>query len=190
MDLSQKSPFAVTMTNYIQNKIDTNQETFGWQLPCRVVKVAGAIVTVAFEIDQSNKLTFPQVECAIAQSIYVRLPVQVGDFGICVAANARLGGVNGLGSGVAPLSNPLNLEGLVYVPIGNANWSAVDPTATTITDKTGATSVSVSPAAVNMQANSLNISGNVVPGTGVNGSFTTGTGQIVTVQNGIIVNIY
>ena len=137
MDLSQKSPFAVTMTNYIQNKIDTNQETFGWQLPCRVVKVAGAIVTVAFEIDQSNGLTFPQVECAIAQSTFVRLPVQVGDFGICVAANARLGGVNGLGSGVAPLSNPLNLEGLVYVPIGNANWEAVDPNAVNINAPNG-----------------------------------------------------
>jgi len=138
MDLSQKLPFAVTMTNYIQNKIDTNQENFGWQLPCRVVAVNGAIVTVAFEIDQSNGLTFPQVECAIAESTYVQIPVQVGDFGICIAANARLGGINGLGSGVAPLTTPLNLEGLVYVPISSANWDTLDPNAVVINAPNGA----------------------------------------------------
>ena len=138
MDLSQKSPFAVTMTNYIQSKIDANQENFGWQLPCRVVAVNGAIVTVAFEIDQSNGLTFPQVECAIAESTYVQIPVQVGDFGICIAANARLGGINGLGSGVAPLTTPLNLEGLVYVPISNANWGTLDPNAVVINAPNGA----------------------------------------------------
>jgi len=138
MDLSQKLPFAVTMTNYIQSKIDANQENFGWQLPCRVVAVNGAIVTVAFEIDQSNGFTFPQVECAIAESTYVRLPVQVGDFGICIAANTRLGGINGLGSGVAPLTNPLNLEGLVYVPISSANWDTLDPNAVVINAPNGA----------------------------------------------------
>jgi len=138
MDLSQKLPFAVTMTNYIQNKIDTNQENFGWQLPCRVVAVNGAIVTVAFEIDQSNGLTFPQVECAIAESTYVQIPVQVGDFGICIAANARLGGINGLGSGVVPLTTPLNLEGLVYVPISSANWDTLDPNAVVINAPNGA----------------------------------------------------
>lgn len=138
MDLSQKSPFAVTMTNYIQSKIDANQENFGWQLPCRVVAVNGAIVTVAFEIDQSNGFTFPQVECAIAESTYVQIPVQVGDFGICIAANARLGGINGLGSGVAPLTTPLNLEGLVYLPISSANWDTLDPNAVVINAPNGA----------------------------------------------------
>lgn len=37
---------------------------------------------------------------------------------------------------------------------------------------------------------SLNTSGNVVVGTGATGSFSTPTGKTVTVQDGIIVNIY
>jgi len=195
MDLSQKLPFAVTMTNYIQSKIDANQENFGWQLPCRVVAVNGAIVTVAFEIDQSNGFTFPQVECAIAESTYVRLPVQVGDFGICIAANTRLGGINGLGSGVAPLTNPLNLEGLVYVPIGNANWSDVDPNAVNInapngvvlrdtnnnctvtltpegvTVVIGSTNISVSGTEVSITANTIALNGVIQ----LNGPVTQGT---------------
>ncbi len=137
MDLSQKTPFAVTMTHYIQNKIDTNQEFFGWQLPCRVTKVEGSIVTINFEVAQNEGFNFPEVQCAIAQSTYVRLPVQVGDLGICLSANARLGGINGLGNGLAPLATPLNLEGLIYVPIGNLNWSAVDPDAVNINAPNG-----------------------------------------------------
>lgn len=37
---------------------------------------------------------------------------------------------------------------------------------------------------------SLGVSGNVVVGTGATGSFTTPTGQVVTVQDGIITNIF
>jgi hypothetical protein len=137
MDLSQKTPFAVTITQYIQNKLDSNQEIFGLQLPCRVTAITGSIVTVNFEIDTGGEFTFPPVTCAIAESSYVQLPVQVGDYGICIAANTRLGGINGLGQGLAPLTNPLNLGGLVFVPISNANWSAVDPNAVNINAPNG-----------------------------------------------------
>jgi phage baseplate assembly protein gpV len=41
-----------------------------------------------------------------------------------------------------------------------------------------------------VNGNSLTTSGNVVVGTGASGSFTTPTGNIVTVQDGIVTNIY
>lgn len=192
MSLGQKIPLAQSISDYVQQAIELNQMSNGLQLPCRVVAVDGAIVTVNFEIDNNGEYTFPQVKMPIAQSIYVRLPVQVGDLGICVSADVRIGGITGLGTkgALAPLVKPFNLSALIFVPVGATDWEAVDPTATTITDKTGDTIVEVSPSSVNMQANALNVTGNVVPGNGVNGSFTTATGQIVTVQNGIIVNIY
>jgi len=179
MDLSQKTPFAVTMTHYIQNKIDTNQEFFGWQLPCRVTKVEGSIVTINFEVAQNEGFNFPEVQCAIAQSTYVRLPVQVGDLGICLSANARLGGINGLGNGLAPLATPLNLEGLIYVPIGNLNWSAVDPNAVNINAPNGVVirdtenncTITLLPTGVTVAIGSTSL---IVDGTGVivNGKFT------------------
>jgi len=137
MSAEQKTPFAVSISNLLDTKLGQNQQAFGFQLPCRVTAVNGAIVTVNFEIDTGGLFTFPPVTCPIAQSTYVRLPVQVGDFGVCMAADARLGGVTGLGQGLAPLELPFNLGALVYVPIGNKNWSSVDPNSVNINAPNG-----------------------------------------------------
>ena len=138
MSSAQKTPFAVSLSNYLGTKLEQNNEGFGWQLPCIVKAVNGSMVTIAFEVDTGGQITFPEVTCPIAQSKYVRLPVQVGDFGMCISANARLGGVTGLGKGLAPLGLPFNLGGLVYVPIGNTNWESVDPNAVNINAPNGA----------------------------------------------------
>jgi len=137
MSSAQKTPFAVSLSNYLNTKFGQNNESFGWQLPCIVRAVNGSMVTVAFQVDTGGQLTFPEVTCPIAQSTYVRLPVQVNDFGMCISANARLGGVTGLGQGLAPLGLPFNLGALVYVPIGNLNWSSVDPNAVNINAPNG-----------------------------------------------------
>ena len=137
MSSAQKTPFAVSLSNYLGTKLEQNNEGFGWQLPCIVKAVNGSMVTVAFEVDTGGEITFPEVTCPIAQSRYVRLPVQVGDFGMCISANARLGGVTGLGKGLAPLGLPFNLGALVYVPIGNVNWESVDPNAVNINAPNG-----------------------------------------------------
>ena len=138
MSSAQKTPFAVSLSNYLETKLEQNNEGFGWQLPCIVRAVNGSMVTVAFQVDTGGELTFPEVTCPIAQSKYVRLPVQVNDLGMCISANARLGGVTGLGKGLAPLGLPFNLGALVYVPIGNTNWESVDPNAVNINAPNGA----------------------------------------------------
>ena len=140
MTAEQKTPFAVSISDYVQSKLEQNRQNFGWQLPCRVIAVNGAIVTVNFEIDTGGQYTFPPVTCPIAQSTYVRLPVQIGDFGMCISADARLGGVTGLGikGALAPLGLPFNLGALVYVPLGATDWSSVDPNAVNINAPNGA----------------------------------------------------
>ena len=140
MTAEQKTPFAVSISNYVQSQLEKNRQSFGWQLPCRVIAVDGAIVTVNFEIDTGGQYTFPPVTCPIAQSTYVRLPVQIGDLGMCISADARLGGVTGLGikGALAPLGLPFNLGALVYVPLGATDWSSVDPNAVNINAPNGA----------------------------------------------------
>lgn len=125
MSQAQKTPLAVGLNNFTQKKIEDYQQTLGQILPCHVTAVDGAIVTVAFDILAGN-LTIPQVTCAIAGSEYIRLPVQVGDKGVCMSADTRLGGITGLGQGLAPLSTAGNLGGLFFVPLGNKNWFSVN----------------------------------------------------------------
>lgn len=138
MSINQKIPYAVSSTNYIQSKIDASQEYFGQILPCVVTEVNGSFVTVNFQVDTNEKFTFPPITCPIAESFYVRLPVQVGDTGICIPAATRLGGITGLNNTLAPLGLQPNLGGLVFVPIGNKTWTTLDPNAVVISASNGA----------------------------------------------------
>jgi hypothetical protein len=132
MGISQKTPFGISINNFVNRKIADFQQGLGQALPCHVIKVEGAIVTVSFDVlDTVNgvEITIPSITCPIAESAYVRLPVQVNDTGICVPANARLGAISGLGETTkpAPLTQPSNLGALVFVPIGSKNWAKTDP---------------------------------------------------------------
>lgn len=126
-DISLKKQLSRTLTQVIRNANKDAAQLAGQQWPVSVVSVDGAIVTVAFEV--ASDFTLPQVTVPIAESRYVRLPVQPGDRGMVVAASVRLGGVTGLGSGLAPLVAPTNLGGLVYVPLGNKAWPTIDANA-------------------------------------------------------------
>lgn len=90
-------------------------ENLGMALPCRVVKVSGSIVTVAFEVN--SDLTLPQVTIPKAESPWIRMPTQVGDYGMTVPATASLAAISGLGTGTATLTAPANLSALVFVPV-------------------------------------------------------------------------
>ena len=105
-------------------------------MPCRVTSVDGSIVTVAFEVDPNEQL--PEVTIPKAESPWIRMPTQVGDYGYTVPADAVLGGISGLGSGVAPLVQPFNLEALVFVPVSNSNSPPIDQNAAQIQGPNGA----------------------------------------------------
>lgn len=108
----------------------------GRALPCRVVAVAGSLVTVAFEMDASP-LTLPQITIPKAESPWIRMPTQVGDLGVTMPADAYLGGISGLGGGTATLTRPGNLSALVFVPVSSKDSPPIDQNAAQVQGPNG-----------------------------------------------------
>jgi hypothetical protein len=95
----------------------------GLALPCRVTKVMGPIVTVAFLVQES----LPDVTVPVAGSEYIRLPLKVGCSGVCFPATVSIGGITGLGAGAPSLSAQAgNLSALAFFPMGSKSFSATD----------------------------------------------------------------
>lgn len=203
---ARKTPLGLSLNQFASRKIADAIAQLGGELPCKVVAVAGQIVTVSFEVNAAP-FTLPQVSMPIATWVYDWIPVQVGDRGMTVSSDVYLGGVSGLGGGVADLSRPGNLAALVFVPIANAAWLPpggdpnvrvvqgpngvlvqdlkgtvtvrIDPTA-----KTGGVTVTTTghlPITLNDGQSTL-----VMKGNGLN----TITGQSITVQMSSQVNLY
>jgi len=128
--INTKKPLNLSLPRAMRERILDGKLIDGQEWPCTVVSVAGAIVTISFNVASDAPL--PQVTCPIAESRYVRLPIRKGDQGVAIAATARLGGITGLGAGLAPLVAPSNLGGLLFVPLGNANWPTIDADAVVI----------------------------------------------------------
>lgn len=111
-------------------------ENLGRALPCRVVAVNGSIVTVAFEVNAAP-FTLPNITIPKAESAWIRHPTQKGDAGITVPADVYLGGISGLGGGVANLTRPGNMSALVFMPVSNAGSGPIDPNAAQIEGPNG-----------------------------------------------------
>ena len=119
----QKNPLGRSL-NLVADKAAANANQLrGQVLPCSVTKVEGQIVTVKFEV--TSDFTLPPVKMPIAGWKYIYVPVQVGDKGIAIAADARLGGISGLGGGTADLSLPGNLSALEFLPTSNTAWQPI-----------------------------------------------------------------
>lgn len=121
---AQKTPFLRTINEFAERKAADAIQLLGKALPASVVSVSNSIVTVKFELNTT--FTLPQVTVPIATSQYRREPTQVGDLGIVRPADVRIGGITGLGSGVADFTLPANLAALVWEPVANSKWTATD----------------------------------------------------------------
>jgi hypothetical protein len=146
-NFSQKIPLAISLSNFTEQTVQEGLSGLGQVYPCTVKSVGlngsgNAIVTVNFEINPvsstGTKITLLPVTMPIAESKYIRIPVRVGDQGIAVSASVRIGGITGLGTGLAPLSPASNLGALVFMPISNVNWETLDPNAVVINAPNGA----------------------------------------------------
>ena len=129
-DNSLKNPLYRSLSNATQTKILDAITLSGKALPCHVIEAQGAMITVAFDLQSTY--TLPQITIPLFGPIYIRYPIQPGDLGIVIPADARLGYTSGQGGGLADLSQPANLAALFFMPIGNATWTTVDPSAVTI----------------------------------------------------------
>lgn len=153
----QKTPLARTLNRFAQARAADAIQLLGKALPASVVAVSGSIVTVKFEL--LSVYTLPQVTCPLFGPEYIRYPIQPGCLGVVFPADTYIGGVSGLGGGVADLTLPANLSALVFFPVGNANWTPPDdPNAVVIYGPDGAiirdtgkkSTVTISPTGISM----------------------------------------
>lgn len=126
MSNAQKQSFVKGLSELLQVQTATSSNLAGQAFPCHVVAVNGQIVTVQFDI-LPGTANLQEVTIPTAGWEYIRNPVQIGDKGFTVPASVSLRGISGLGDGMATMSKPPSLTALVFVPVGNINWSDVDP---------------------------------------------------------------
>ena len=128
---SQKIPVALSLHQAMNRSAENRVSLISKCLPCSVVSVEGAIITVKFEV-KSDPIVLPQVKMPLFGPEYIRYPIQTGDKGFAISADAYLGQMSGLGEGTADLSIQPNLSTLSFMPCGNKNWETVDANAVTI----------------------------------------------------------
>jgi hypothetical protein len=121
----QKTPFTDSLSRFVEAKDADASQLDGKSLPCSVAAVVSSgVVVVRFEVQNSPLgATLPNVMVPVAWAEYIRYPVQVGDKGMVIAADAYLGGVSGIGGGVASLVRQGNLSALTFQPLGNTAWA-------------------------------------------------------------------
>ena len=121
---SFKSPIAPNLNKVADLRAGDAVQLEGQEYPCTVAAVVSSgVVTVSFQV---SGVQLPNATIPVVWSEFTRLPVYVGMKGVARAASTRLGGVSGLGSGLAPVGLVANLGALAFEPIGNTAWSAVD----------------------------------------------------------------
>lgn len=123
---TQKTPFQRVLNRIIEGRTSDILSLLGKSLPASVesIDATGTIVTCKFQVQ--TDLTLPTVTVPVFGPEYIRYPIQAGCKGVLFAASTVLGGVSGLGNGLAPLTTPSNLSGLVFFPVGNSNFSNTD----------------------------------------------------------------
>ena len=109
----------------------------GRALPCRVVAVNGSFVTVAFEVNAAPQ-TLPQITIPKAESPWIRVPTQIGDYGITVPADVAVASVSGQGTTPPTWAQQGNLSALLFLPIASKSFSSVNPNAAYIAGPQGA----------------------------------------------------
>ncbi|VTM12466.1 Uncharacterised protein [Raoultella terrigena] len=138
MTINQRLNFAKSMNNFAEEKIAEAMQLVGKVLPATIVSQSGKMVTVSFSLT-NIPFTLPQVTIPLFGPQYVRYPMQPGDRGIVIPADTYIGGMSGLGGGVADLTQPANLSALVYLPISHTEWQDVDGQVVTVYGPEGVT---------------------------------------------------
>ena len=191
-DNSQKTAFALTSNAWASRRIGDAIQLAGKALPAQVVDIPEPgvpIVTVKFLL--TGIFTLPVVTLPVAGAIYFRPPTAVGDLGAVFPLDVYLGGVSGLGGGVADLTQRANLSTLVWFAVGNKNWSPVDPNVftlfgpggVTLRDSGSASQLLLTPGGIELATALVNLGGTGGPAVARVGdtvSTPSGDGTIVT----------
>ena len=192
-DNSQKLPFGISLNKMVRAKTQDAVQAMGKGLPCTVAAIISpGIVTVNFEVAVTPS-PLPQVIMPVGKPPYIQYPIQVGDIGVALSADLRTGGITGLGGGVPNLQDTVgNLAAMTFFWLGSTKEEFINQAAVTLLEPTGKCNLQVAPSGVFIAGDNGNlaVAGNISAGNGVSGSFTTPTGQTVTVSNGIVTGIF
>jgi len=189
-DASQKLFIGDSLNKMMRAKAQDAVQALGKGLPCTVVAIINpGIVTVNFEV-AVTPAPLPQMTMPVGKPPYIQYPIQIGDIGVALSADFRTGGLTGLGAGVPNLQDTVgNLSTMTFFWLGSTKETFINSQATTLLEPTGNSYASVSASGTTLQGSEF-VSGNVVVGSGATGTFTTAEGLTVTVQDGIVTNIY
>lgn len=160
MSNSQKYPPLQALSELINNLIDNKLSIKGRQLPCYVIAVQNQFVTVRFDL-LPDGVVYPEITIPILTWEYIRIPVQIGNKGITLAADVSLRNVSKQ-EGVANRSVLPSLTPLFFVPVSNVQWSKEDgkkvvivgPEGAIIKTKDGNNIITVDPGKVEIKSGS------------------------------------
>ena len=184
-DNFHKVPFGQSINRIATTRARDAIQLLGKALPASVVSRVGMIVKVKFEVN--SVFTLPNVVCPLAGSEYFRAPLQPGCQGVVFPADAYLGGMSGLGGGVADLTLHANLSTLVFFPIGNTGFQAADPNVATLYGPNGVTlqeNAGASTFKLTPNSITLSVAGNTVV---MNSSGVTINGVFVVTISGLVI---
>ena len=120
-DFYGKLPFSQAISqNQYYNFLAFAQKQ-GWELPCEVTEISpdGALVTVSFAI-REVPMQLPKITIPIAQSKYMRPPIQIGDKGVTRKIDVSILPISGQEPGNADFGNTGNLNAVLFFqPISN-----------------------------------------------------------------------
>lgn len=120
-----RTPLWQSLPQLIDSRIADAFQKTGKALPCQVIAVTGAIVTIEFTVQSG--FTLPNIQVPVGMSKYVQLPIMPGDQGVVFPCDTSIANVSGLGAGVPDLTQPGNLSALVFFPVSNAEWVSLGP---------------------------------------------------------------
>ena len=162
IDNSKRLPLIYSLTSFVGKEIGNAEQLQGKFLPCSVVSInqpsAGnsvPIVTVKFEV--ATEFTLPLVTMPVIGGEYIRQPVRVSDKGIVISADTHIGNVTGLGATTATLTQPGNLAALVFVPVGNVNFSAWEADCVVLYSLATGAFITISPTLITIKSGACQI---------------------------------
>lgn len=122
-----KTPLATALNRLAAQRSSDAAQALSKSLPCAVVSRKGQVVTVKVSM-QSGGVGGPwsiqQLIVPIHTSVYDWLPISKDDLGLLVPSDFYLGGISGLGGGVADYAQRGNLTALAFLPVANSAWVA------------------------------------------------------------------
>jgi hypothetical protein len=124
----QKTPFQESLNRFFDEKERGTTAVSAKAMPASVVSIdaSGTIVTVKFEV-QDDVITYPNMKMPVFGPRFIRYPLRAGGDdatkGFVIPSDYYMGGMSGLGGGVANLTQRPNLSTYVFFPVGNTSNS-------------------------------------------------------------------